>query len=200
MGKEAVVEAQIGAEAGTVRVLLESTELIVRGDIRRRFSRSSLVDIAADGDVLRLACDGETVVLKLGATAAVRWAAAISTSPPTLKTKLGFRENTLAFCSGVIEDSALADAVSGALTQNVGEADVILACIKNAADLNAALAIHARRPSVPLWTIYAKGKGAAFAEREVRTALRAKGYRDTKSCAVSEALTACRYNLGQSKA
>lgn len=45
-----------------------------------------------------------------------------------------------------------------------------------------------------LWTIYPKGRGVAFGEREIRTALRAAGFRDTKSCAVSGLLTATRYN------
>ena len=45
-----------------------------------------------------------------------------------------------------------------------------------------------------LWTIYPKGRGVAFGEREIRTVLRAAGFRDTKSCAVSGLLTTTRYN------
>ena len=48
--------------------------------------------------------------------------------------------------------------------------------------------------ALPLWTVYPKGKAGQFGDTAIRTALRDAGWRDTKSCAVSERLTATRYN------
>lgn len=82
MGREADVEADIGGALGTVRVLLEGGELIVRGAIRRRYDRSAIRVMGIDGDWLRLDAGGEAAALRLGAQAAARWAAAIVRPAP----------------------------------------------------------------------------------------------------------------------
>jgi hypothetical protein len=45
------------------------------------------------------------------------------------------------------------------------------------------------------WAVYPKGTGVAFGDSEIRSLLRALGFRDSKSCSVSERLTATRYGL-----
>ena len=75
----------------------------------------------------------------------------------------------------------------------------MIACIERPDDLSAARTLHAAHPSLALWAVYPKGRGVTFGENEIRASLRAKGFRDTKSCAVSERLTATRYNLNRSK-
>lgn len=61
MGREAITRVEIGGEAGDVLALLESTELILRGDIRRRFPRDRLVNVHVDGSALCFTCNGESV-------------------------------------------------------------------------------------------------------------------------------------------
>ena len=85
MGREARVRADVGSEAGEVKALLESQELILRGEIRRRFSKAAMTDVAADGDTLRFIFAGETVRLHLGSKVAQAWAKAIATMPPSLR-------------------------------------------------------------------------------------------------------------------
>src|SRR5687768_8032231 len=87
MGQEARCLARIGERVVEVKALLESDELILRGEHRARLPFSGLdVVEAADGQ-LTLQQNGEAIVLELGA-AAERWAAKIR-HPPTLLDKLG---------------------------------------------------------------------------------------------------------------
>jgi hypothetical protein len=193
MGREALTWAEVGGEAGDVRALLESTELILRGDVRRRFPRDRLARVRVEGDRLRFDCCGEAVALQLGATVAHRWAEAIAKPAPSLRAKLGLAAGARALRVGAFDDAALESALAGVLVDAVETADMIIACISGPADLDAALAIHTAYPALPLWVIHPKGKGVAFGDGEIRAVLRARGFRDTKSCAVSERLTASRY-------
>lgn len=193
MGREALTWAEVGSEAGDVRALLESTELVLRGDIRRKFPRLRLARVRVEGDFLRFDCDGERVALQLGSTVARRWAKAIDTPPPNLRAKLGLAEGARALRVGVFDDPELESALAGVLVDGVENADMIIACVSEAADLDAALAIHAASPALPLWVVHPKGKRVAFGDGEIRSVLRARGFRDTKSCAVSDQLTASRY-------
>lgn len=195
MGREALAWAEVGGESGDVRALLESTELILRGNIRRRFPRDQLARVRVDGDHLRFDCCGEAVTLQLGATVAHRWAEAIATPPPSLRAKLGLSGNSRAIRVGAFEDAALESALAGVLVDDVATADMIVACISGPEDLDTALAVQTTRASLPIWVVHPKGKGVAFGDGEIRAVLRARGFRDTKSCAVSEQLTASRYSV-----
>ncbi len=194
MGREASIHAEVGSEAGEVRVLLESAELILRGAIRRRFPRSSMKSVTVKDDTLCFTCAGESVRLHLGTSAAEAWRKAIAAPPPSLRAKLGLDKGARALLVGSFDDAVLADALEGVLVDNGADAAMLIVCVEGPDDLAAARAAHAAHSELPLWTIYPKGRGVAFGEHEVRTALRAAGFRDTKSCTVSSRLTATRYN------
>lgn len=190
MGREALVHAEVGREAGKVRALLEARELILRGAIRRRFSKAALRDVRVEGPTLRFSHDGEAIALALGARAADAWARAITTPPPSLRAKLGLATGARALRVGIWNDPALAEALDGMLTDDVDAAAMVIACIQEPGDLAKAQAICGARP---LWAVYPKGKDAGFGDAAIRAALRGEGWRDTKSCAVSDRLTATRY-------
>lgn len=190
MGREAVARAEAGTEAGEVKALLESTELILRGAIRRRFPREAISDPRAEGELLRFACNGEEVRLHLGSKAALSWARAIATPPPDLRHKLGLKPGTLAFMIGPAEDAALVEALSGRLAASPDEAQMLVARIDAPEELQQVLALN---PALPIWAVYPKGK-PAYGDAAIRRDLREAGYRDTKSCAVSDRLTATRYD------
>ena len=194
MGREAVVYAQVGTEAGEVKALLESRELILRGDIRRHYPKSSIQNIELDGEALRFHCAGESVSLELGGKLAKNWAKAITTPPPSLRAKLGLDKGATAFLIGVCDDAELAEALDGSLTNKVAEAAILIARIDGPGDLELARTVQANAPDLPVWTIYPKGNRSNFGESAVRSALRDAGLRDTKSCAVSDQLTATRFN------
>ncbi|MBV9566772.1 MAG: hypothetical protein JO172_01410 [Hyphomicrobiales bacterium] len=194
MGREAVVHAEVGNEADEVRALLEIGELILRGPIRRRFPKMALSDVTVEGEVLRFVCANEAVRLHLGARQAKAWHKAITAPPPTLRAKLELDKGARALLIGSFDDDALAEALDGVLVKDGSAAGMMIACVERVDDLAMANATHAAHPELAIWAIYPKGR-TAFGEKEIRTALRAKGFRDTKSCAVSARLTATRYNL-----
>jgi hypothetical protein len=195
MGREALVHAEVGNEADEVRALLESGELILRGAIRRRYPRSALEGAAVEGEVLCFTYAGEAVRLHLGARAAEAWRKAITTPPRSLRAKLGLDKGERALLIGSFDDDALAEALDGALVEDGAAAGMMIACIEGPDDLIAAQTIHGAHPGLALWAIYPKGRGVTFGDSKVRAALRAKGFLDTKSCAVSERITATRYTL-----
>jgi hypothetical protein len=151
--------------------------------------------VTAQDDVLCFTYAEELVRLHLGARTAEAWAKAIATPPPTLRAKLGLDKGARALLVGSFDDDDLAEALEGALVDDPTAAAMLIACVKAPEDLLAARAIQAAHDGLPLWTIYRKGRGVAFGESDIRAMLRAEGLRDTKSCAVSDLLTATRYNL-----
>lgn len=194
MGREALIYATVDGQAEEVKALLESSELILRGEIRRRYPRSAIGDVRADGDALHFHCLGEHVRLELGAKAAEAWRLAIATPPPTLRVKLGLDKGAGAFLVGQTADAELCRALAGALVNDVEVAAIIIACVDEIGDLENAFAASASKPSLPIWMVYRKGRGVEVGDGIIRSSLRSAGFRDTKSCSVSDVYTATRYN------
>ncbi|MBL8130094.1 MAG: hypothetical protein JNM64_20825 [Chloroflexia bacterium] len=193
MGKEADIRAEVGNAAGEVRALLERDELILRGEIRRRFPRTALQDTTVADGVLSFTGAGQAVRLHLG-DAAATWHTAITTPPPSLRAKLGLDRGAKALLHGPCDDADLAAALAGVVTANGAEAAMLVACITSRDDLAAAEAVQARYPRLPIWAVYPKGRNVPFGDGAIRDTLRAHGFKDTKACAVSARLTATRYN------
>lgn len=193
MGKEADVRAEVNDASGKVHALLERDELILRGDIRRRFPRAALQNVAVVDGVLSFTGAGQVVRLHLG-DAAQTWHTAITTPPPSLRAKLGLDRGAKALLYGACDDAELAAALDGVVTDDAAQAAMLVACILGPEDLAAAQSIQARYPALPIWTVYPKGRNVLFGDGAIRDTLRALGFRDTKSCAVSPRLTATRYN------
>jgi len=196
VGREARCGASWGARSGDVTVLLESTELIVRGAFRARASLASLRGLRADGDTLRFRAGGDEVALVLGSAAAARWAAAIAKPPPSLAAKLGIRTDTRVLVEGDIDDDALAAALAAGTRAHGGDdADLIVARVDDADELVRIASEHGglleRR--VPLWVVYTKGRSAPLGETAVRSMLRERGLMDLKVASVSAALTALQF-------
>ncbi len=179
-----------GAETGEAKALLETHELILRGGLKRKASLSAITAVRVDGDDLCFKVGRETVALTLGAKDAASWAKKIQMPPPSLAHKLGLKDGAKAFVIGPVKDAVLAAALKGA-TAKTGAA-VAIAVVENAKDL--AEAIRACPRATPIWIIHRKGKTATFGETPVRAAMRAKGFVDTKSSAVSDAFSATRYS------
>jgi hypothetical protein len=191
MGKEAITQAHVGQESGEVKALLESNELILRGTIKRRFPKSAIADVRVTETGLAFSCAGEIVVLALGVPVATAWAKAIAKEPPGLKAKLGLADGATAIVLGSVEDTALVTALEGCRRDSTIGADMIIALITCADDLATARGMAAGRP---IWAIYPKGGKATFGDAAIRANMRANGFKDTKSCAVSDLLTGTRYN------
>jgi len=194
MGREATCQCQWGAESGQCKVVLETSELIVRGPIRRRMPIASLTKVSTQGNDLRFHVAEDTVTLTLGATLAKSWAKKIATPPPTLAAKLGISSQSNLLIVGDCADEELKAALEAAATTESKNPDLILAHVRTVGDLNHALDLYAKIPShPPIWIVYPKGPKKPIGETEIRNTLRRESFIDTKVASVSTSLTALRF-------
>jgi hypothetical protein len=200
MGREAVCTCDWAGTVAEVKVLLETSELILRGDIRRRVPFSEMKEVKVQSDCLRFNVGGERVELLLGSSVGAKWATAITGPPPSLARKLGITNKTVVRTIGSACDEGLKAALAEAARISDEDADLIVACVDTPDSLKAALK-EARKQllnSVPIWMVYAKGPGHALNETMIRSLLRGSGLMDTKVASVSSKLTALRFNLRKS--
>ena len=198
MGREAETFAHWQGQSGEVRALLESGEVILRGGIRDRIARSAITGMAVDSGDLRLQTDRGPLVLELGAVEAARWLAALQKPAPSLAQKLGLGAGRLAFVLGRVEEAVLAEALAGASTPVLADAGLLVAVLDTPGDLAAAYGLAQSAPHLMIWCLYPKGRASAVTDASITDAtvrgyFRERGYIDSKSCAVSESLTATRY-------
>jgi len=199
MGREAICKCDWAGTTAKVKVLLESTELIVRGDIRKRVPISNLRNVEAQSGWLRFNAAGDQVQILLGVPAAEKWATAITTPPRGLARKLGITDKSIVRTIGDITDEALKTALGEAAQISAMSPDMIVAFVDTPESLNAAL--RAAKPqmlkSIPVWFAYPKGPGHPLNESTIRSLLRNNGMVDTKVASVSSQLTAVRFNFRQ---
>jgi hypothetical protein len=197
MGREATAQCKWGNETGNCKVLLETTELVLRGELRHRVPIAGLEDVAVSGDELRFRVDKEKVALSLGSELAQKWAKALATPPPSLAKKLGISASSRLLVIGEVDSPELSAAVSEAASIDGTDADLMIISVTSAHELNLAVnKLQKRRAGVPpFWIVYPKGPGQEFGESSVRAVLRERGFIDTKMASVSPRLTALRFIL-----
>lgn len=197
MGREAICECNWAGTTAKVKALLETSELILRGELRRKIAFAELKKVEARNGQLCFTVANENVQLALGADQAAKWAAAIHAGPVPLAKKLGITSEIIVRTIGSIDDEALGSALRQASQVSARNPDLVIACVETPAQLSAALksasAQLAKR--VPIWIVYPKGKGHPLNESMIRTAALPLGLVDTKVAAVSARLTAIRFNL-----
>ena len=94
MGREATCMCNIQGREALAKVLLESKELILRGELRRVIPISAIKNIRVLGETLTFANGKDTVSLRLGSMAAQKWMDAILKPHATLAQKLGIRSDS----------------------------------------------------------------------------------------------------------
>ncbi len=195
MGYEARARCDLGTQTETVKALLESDRIILRGQaIRRQIETVRLAHLRVHGEALVFeAPEGETVVLHLGTQEAGKWMRKLQAPAPTLAAKLGIGPAALAAVYGMVDDEALAAALEGAVTSEAAAATVLVAVLRSEADLNEAVRLHAGMPCRGLWAVHEKGSRVALPSASIRNALREMGYKDHKVAGVSPRWTATRY-------
>lgn len=197
MGREATCHCRVGAQAATAKALLESSAIILRGAVKRHYPLAAIAHIQAQGAELHFQVGGESVVLELGTDRAAAWARQMLKPPPSLAAKLGVGPDRPVYVLGAVQDPALAAALQGAATATAGQARQWLAVLLTPADLQALLQALQATAAPTIWAVYRKGPAAHPGDGQVRQALRAAGYRDSKTSAVSAQLTATRYSAVQ---
>jgi hypothetical protein len=197
VGREATCSASYGGKSASGKALLETTEVVFRGEGLRfkvPFARVKSA-IARDG-VLELKLADGTARLTLGAQAAT-WARRIK-NPPGRLDKLGVKPGMTVSLVGPVED-----AFAGELRARVGElaegraraaSDLIFFATTTPADLSRLATLKKNlQPAGALWVVRTKGPTAPVSESAVMAAGRAAGLVDTKVVAFSDTHTAERF-------
>ncbi|HET6148665.1 MAG TPA: hypothetical protein VFH68_14110 [Polyangia bacterium] len=199
MGREAQCEARFGKQTSRGKALLETSELLFRGDFRVSVPFKEMTRISADASKLTVAWSGGTLTLALGAEAA-RWAEKIR-NPPSLLDKLGVKPaSTVAlvaaggdFGGGDLDDfvaELAARAVKAVQQKPTADTDLLFFAIERQTDLRLLpKLLAALRPDAGLWVLRPKGS-AAVSEADVRNAGLAAGLVDIKVAAFSPTRTA----------
>ena len=189
MGREAFVEAAYAGRSGKAKALLEAEGILLRRPLGLTIARGSIRALTVDGGDLVGQADQGPFRLGLGAGEALKWKAMLEKPLPTLAEKLGLSPGMAVWTFGVLDGAELGEALAG--VERVAP-DLAAQGIARVEEPEAMEAVAALAPS-PVWIIHGKGKATAFGDTAVRTAMRAEGWIDVKSCAVSESLSATRY-------
>lgn len=195
MGRETVAHAEWQGQTAEVKAIAEANEVILRGAIKARIPRDAITGLCLEKGLLTIDLGAEQLRLDLGATEAEKWLTLLRTSPPSLAAKLGISPEKPAFLLGETDDPALTEALAGARTGDPASASVVISVISADQDLSHTLNFSFRNPDKAIWCVYRKGKAANPGDATIREAMRNAGFRDNKSCSVSERLTATRYAL-----
>ena len=192
MGSEAVCRVIYKGEASEGKALLETAELLFRGDFRIKIPFTQIVSLdAADGE-LRVGYDGGVAVFELGQNAA-KWAEKIR-NPRGLLEKLGVKPRMTIAVLGVEDDefmSQLRDRVGEPNWSLVEGADLVFYEADCADDLARLVELRlALKPAGGVWVVSPKGKGAVLKDVEVMAAARTAGLVDTKVVSFSDTHTA----------
>ena len=191
MGKEATCLCECSGSVFQVKVVLEASELILRGDLRKRIPRSSMAKILVRDGRLCFKAGADDIALAIGEAPALKWQQVLQTPPPSLAHKLGITESTSVQIFGEIDDGNLQDALLVASLVSPTPGDIFIARIDTEKDLYDVAKAAAARPnkSAPLWVIFPKGSGHLLSEASIRSVLREKNMIDVKVASVSSKLT-----------
>jgi hypothetical protein len=193
MGKDAPCSATYGGRTSAGRAMLETDELVFRGEFRLVVPRRAITSAHARDGRLELEFEGGPAVLELG-SAAARWEQEIR-HPKTVIDKLGVKPAQRVALIGV-EDAELAAGLAerAELVDGDGSVDHLFVAVEAPPDLDRLAAYVPRiAPAGALWTVRLKGAGADVTESEVLGAGRAAGLVDVKVVRLSDTHSAFKF-------
>jgi Protein of unknown function (DUF3052) len=192
VGSEATCRVSYKGEASEGKALLETSELIFRGDFRIKIPFAQIASLQASDGELQIGFDGGVAVFELGRDAE-KWAEKIR-NPRGLLDKLGVKPGMTVVVLGITDEdfeAQLRDRLGEQLREPTADADLIfyeadclddLACLR---ELRAAI-----KPAGAVWVVSPKGKGAVLKDVEVMAVARHSGLVDTKVVSFSATHTA----------
>jgi hypothetical protein len=180
MGREATGTIGTADGKGRAKVLLETDELIFRGDVRARVPFRTLTTVAPGPDGLRLVWPDGDATVDLPEAEAARWAGRIQ-HPPSLLDKLGVKDGSRLVVLDV-DDDAFAAELAGRDVETLptGPADVVIWSLDDPADVaRLPSLVEWIHPAGALWAVWRKGR-KELNENHVRDAALAAGLVDVK--------------------
>jgi hypothetical protein len=194
MGREAEGTIQFQGQVGAGRILVESTEIILRGEVKGRLPRAAILAMRVEGDDLVIDTTGGPLLLTSGPAVAANLMKTLMKPVPTLREKLGVSETARAGLLWPVTDAVLAAALEG-VTAPLPKAALAVAEVLDEAALARLMAALPDLAGRPVWCVNAKGPRPELPEARIREALRSSGWIDSKTTAVSTAVSATRYGL-----
>lgn len=198
MGQQIECTVESAGRKSQGLALLESNEIVFRGDFRLRIPRAAIKNVAASDGKLEIEWPEGSAIFHSGTAAshsvAKRWAARIS-NPPSRVDKLGIKPGMSFRAIGRLDQDFLAELKERGANPRKENADVVFlaANLKSALDQMPGIAAGA------LWIVYPKGL-QAITEKDVLVAGRAAGLVDVKVAAFSATHTALKFVPARHKA
>jgi hypothetical protein len=188
-----VVENSATREAdGTA--LLETDELVVRGDARVRIKRTAIQRLTRRAGAVTVTAPTATITLTLGEPAATRWEKKLGEPPKRLIDKLDVKPDAAvlligthddALCEQLTERTSRLSRASGAKNR-----DVVFVDVSRAADMTRiARAKAAIADDGAIWVVHPKGP-SGIADTAIFARAKELGLTATKVARVSDTLTA----------
>ncbi len=202
MGREVMCRAAFrpksgDAQSGQGKALLETSEIVFRGDFRVKIPLKGITKMDAAGGKLRVSFAGGDAVFDLG-LAAEKWREKIL-NPPSLMDKLGVKAGSRVHVAGVKDAAFLRELKSRKPVTATKDCDVLFypaelhSALKKLASLGKQLA-----PTGAIWVIYPKGR-KEITELGVINAGRAAGYVDVKVARISDTHTGTKFMIPKDK-
>lgn len=195
MGKEIKCSVRFGKQRSTGKALLETSELVFRGEFRLRIPFASIKSIkAADGE-LRVQTEEGLAIFELG-DSAEKWRQRVL-HPKTRIEKLGVKPGTKVSLIGEFDAEFLEELRTNgkmpAKEQTQNDAETIFLSTNSRKEL-AALTKPAKgmKGAAGLWIVYPKGQ-KTITENDVLAAGRAAGLKDVKVVGFSATHTALKF-------
>ena len=192
MGREAVCTGRLGRESGEGKALLETDEVLFRGEFRARVPLREITAIESKSGVLSLRWPGGTLALELG-PAAEKWAEAIR-HPRSVLDKLGVKPGLRVAVLGGFDAGFTADVARALGAKPLARAatgcDLVFARFAKPGDeARLAKLVAAIEPDGGVWAIYPKGR-RELSEDTIRAAAKRAGLVDVKVVRFSDELGA----------
>jgi hypothetical protein len=195
MGQEVVCTARWGAKSLHGKVLLETSEILFRGEERLKIPFTSIRGVKAENGELRLKTDEGLVVFELGERAE-KWREKIA-NPKSVMEKLGVKPGEPVAVIGKLDGEFLkklkeqkSSVAPGKIVDGVGW---IFLGAEKLGELGEVKRIASRmKGSVALWVVYPKGQ-KSITEVDVIGAGRKVGLKDVKVVGFSATHTALKF-------
>ncbi len=191
MGHELLCRVRSGAKTASGKALLETNEIVFRGEPRLNIPLNSLKSVAARDGKLHLKWDDGAAIFELG-DHAEKWAHKIL-HPRSMADKLGIKPGLVISAVALSDPDFLEDlraqAKSFSDSKPLTHSDLIFL----AAELSCAAKLAASLASAgALWIVYPKGK-QEIKEQQVLDAGRQAGLLDVKVVSFSATYTALKF-------
>ncbi len=192
MGQEATCVAQFGGKRVRGKVLLESTEILFRGEARLKIPFTAIKQLTARGGQLRVKTADRLLVFELGEQAE-KWRDKIL-NPKSLLDKLGVKPGEQVVLHGSVDRSFRESLIkNGAKVGTASQAEWTFLAANAREQLSAVDKIRKNlHGTAALWIVYPKGQ-KTITESDVRgTGLKA-GLVDVKVASFSATHTALKF-------